>query len=181
MKIQAWPGKAVTHQFIINSCQILGNWPEDSFSIIPSYLLQLNFLLFKNKECFFSLYLILISVECKSRLKWLAVYKALVHAIFWDRAQNILNEGKEGDMPGISCQKSRTVIQGPCAVVSQGQGMRKRKWNGTYRGLEMAFVHTVVFLKNFFKWSIVDLKKKFLGKIAMWTKAIHFFFFWTEI
>ena len=131
MKIQAWPGKAVTHQFIINSCQILGNWPEDSFSIIPSYLLQLNFLLFKNKECFFSLYLILISVECKSLLKWLAVYKALVHAIFWDRAQNILNEGKEGDMPGISCQKSRTVIQGPCAVVSQGQGMRKRKWNGS--------------------------------------------------
>lgn len=57
-------------------------------------------------------------------------YKALVHAILQDRAQNILNEGKEGDMPGISCQKSRTVIQGPCAVVSQGQGMRKKmKWN----------------------------------------------------
>jgi len=151
------------------SCQILGNRPEDSFSIIPSYLLQLNFLLFKNKEYFFSAYLILIAIECKSLLKWLAVCKALEHAIFWDRAQNILNEGKEGDMPGISCQKPRTVIQGPWVVVSQGQGMRKRKWNGTYRGLEMAFVHTVVFLKNFsgfffffflnfsvFNWSIVD-------------------------
>ena len=73
-----------------------------------------------------------------------------MHSVSCDRAQDILNEGKEGDMPEISWQKWGTVVQGPCVAVRRGQVMRKGKGKGTYRGLEMVFVHTAVFPKNFF-------------------------------